>query len=424
MIHRRLVGALASVSLIASLLPAAAWAAIAQPPPQAPPRTGILMMAVGDPSGTVVYKRGLSEVLQAAVGVAQAQGTVALADGGAGPIRVGLGRVLPDGGELGLTIALSIMTDGRTQVDVTPSSPVDSPPARSATREYVAALTAALAGTPAKMRLWIFTDETRRPNLRNRREAIRYLETHLGGLPVEPVPGDARAKARMWLEVLRVSDDEGVAVRLSVPGTGYNTEWTKSSPRDTGSAAEVVDVFKGWLALNRERLLTGRAAQPKPAVPCAVSPAAKPSTSAPDPTVRLFLGPAPTTDGFVNFDPAFEDSYADLCDAYKPSEAARSTFTLTANRDDADLVLELVYRNEPLLSPSKHELRATLFVAGPSFKVTLNSRAEARPAALPSGDTWRTQATRLLLATVDWVKANGAVLGKARTSPGANAPDR
>jgi hypothetical protein len=228
----------------------------------------------------------------------------------------------------------------------------------------------------------------------------------------------------MRLEVLRVSDDEGLAVRLSVPGTGYTTEWAKSSPRDTGSAAEVVGVFKGWLALNRERLLTGRAAQPKPAVPCAVSQAAKPSTSAPDQTVRLFLGPAPTTDGFVNFDPALENSYADLCDAYTQSEAARSTVTLTANRDDADLVLELVYRNEPLLSPSKHELRATLFVAGRSLKVTLNSRAEAGQAALPSGDTWRTQATRLLLAAVDWVKSNGDVLGKARVSRETGAPDR
>jgi hypothetical protein len=125
------------------------------------------------------------------------------------------------------------------------------------------------------------------------------------------------------------------------------------------------------------------------------------------------LGPAAATDGFVNVHPDFADSYRDLCKEYQSDQSFRSVLTTVTDRNAADLVLEITYRNTPVLyAYGKEELRAMLSVMASGVTVELNGRTGADPSSL----AWRTQARALLRQTVAWIDANRAVLDQARAS--------
>ena len=226
---------------------------------------------------------------------------------------------------------------------------------------------------------------------------------------------------------MRTSDSEGLTVRLVVPGTDYSTEWTRSSPTDAGAAEEVAQVVKAWLEENRDYLLTRQGTRPVPLGRCAVpepanDPAAALSVSD---KVRLYLGPAPSAEGFVNVNPEFAASYADLCAAYKKTPSFNSALAVVSNRDGADLVLELTYRGQPMFSHNAlEELRATLFVAGPGTRVALNGRTGIIKQGNSNESAWPMQAARLLKQTVDWIGANRQAIDEARASRKLKTPER
>ncbi len=152
-------------------------------------------------------------------------------------------------------------------------------------------------------------------------------------------------------------------------------------------------------------------------------------TAPPAERVKLFLGPAPGIDGFVNTNTAFDDSYRDMEKAYSDAEKALgrapdprypqpepetfpSVLTLVTARDEADLILEVTSR------PNRRDLQvlATLFVVGSEYKVDMDGR-------IGIGDfSYRSQAKGLLRQTAAWVEANRAALDKVRASRASKAP--
>jgi hypothetical protein len=426
MTSRRVSAQLALVPLLALLMLAPATGARQQPSP-GPPRTGVLVMVVGNPEGVVVYAKPMDAVYRSALQVAGAQGDIVEAAADAGTLKAAVGTAGANGGKVTLSIAVSKMSDGRVEVRVSPAGEADYPTAATATRFYVAALTAAVSGKPVRVRACVFSDETQQLNVRGRREAVKDLTDELRALPVDVVPTGAKETAKVWLDVLRISDGEGLTVRLTVPGTDYSTEWTRSSPRDAGTAEELVEVFKGWLDANRDFLLTRQDTRPIPAGRCGPpeSGAAPASTSASSEKVRLYLGPAPAAHGFVDVDPAFAASYTDLCLAYNKTPSFNSALTLVSKRDAADLILELNYRNEPIHShDALEEVRATLFVVGPGTRVALNGRTGISKVGDSRESSWPMQATRLLQQTLDWVNSNRAVIDQAKASRVSKLPER
>jgi hypothetical protein len=410
---------LALAPLLAGLILAPAEGGVQQQPPPGPPRTGILVMAVGNPEGIVVYAKPLDAVYRSALQVAAVQGDVAEADAAAGTIRAAVGKAGADGSRATLSVAVSTMPDNRVQVRVIPAGAGDYPAAATMTRFYVAALTAAVSGKPVRVRVCVFSDETQQLNLKGRREAVKNLTGELGSLPVDVVPAGAKETAKVWLEVLRVSDGEGLTTRLTVPGTDYSTEWTRSSPRDAGAAEELIEVFKGWLNANRDYLLTRQSTRPVPPGRCGVPESASaPGSTSPLPEkIRLYLGPAPAAHGFVDADPSFAASYTDLCLAYNKTQSLKSALTLVSNRDAADVILEVTYRGEPMYShDALEELRASLFVAGPGTRIALNGREGISKKGNSKESSWPMQAARLMQQTLDWVNANRAVIEQARAS--------
>ena len=416
---------LAVTALVVGTALATAEGVASQQAPATPPRTGVLMMAPGDPEGTVAYAKPFDAVFQAALQVAAAQWDVEERDAERGLLKAAIGKPGPDGRRLAVSVALSKLPDGRIQVVVSPAGG-DYPTSASATRTYVAALTSAVAGKPVRVRACVFTDETQPASLRNRRESVKDLAEEIGSLPIDVVKVPEKDSAKLWLEVVRTSDSEGLTVKLTVPGTEYETEWTRSSPTDAGAAEEVAQVFKAWLAANRDYLLTRRAERPVPVGQCAMpEQAAAAASAAGAERVRLYLGPAPAPLGFINVNPDFAASYADLCAAYKKTPTFSSALTLVAHRDDADLVLELTYRGEPMFShDALEELRATLFVAGPGTRIALNGRTGIVKQGESSQSAWPVQAARLLQQTLDWVNANRAVIEQARTARVTKPPER
>ena len=437
MMSRRVIVPLALMLLVTGPVLASVEAAARQPPPPQPLRTGVLVVPKGRTEGTIVYDGSLGTIYQAALQVADAQGDEVLADRAAGTITARVGRFRPDGSQLTLAVALSELPDRRTQVLVAANEPGPSKqpvgPAKAAIEVYVAALTAVLSGKQAgagsrPLRLYVFTAPDGR-DLKGRQESVDDLHDFLRPLPVHLVPVAAKQKAEVWLEVVRRVDGAGLTVRLTVPGTSYSTEWTEDSPRDVGLAEDIEPLVRGWLTANRERLVSGRRTQPLPAGrACAIpaDPSASPM-SPPSAKVKLFLGPAAATEGFVNFNPAFDHSYKDLCEEYKSERRFRSVLTPVTDRGEADLILEITYRNGPL-SYRHAEIRAVLFVAGTDIRLELDGRTGAVPVPVDQTGVerppWRSQANALLRQAVEWITANGPVLDKVRTRRVPARPER
>jgi hypothetical protein len=139
-----------------------------------------------------------------------------------------------------------------------------------------------------------------------------------------------------------------------------------------------------------------------------VAPA--PSTStAPTEKFRLFLGPSPSEDGFINTNKDFQDSYEDLAKEYESDKRFHSVMVLVTNRDEADLILEVTFRNRPAFLANA-QLRATLSVVGSEFRVEMDGRTGQR------NTRWSIQAKGLLRQTVDWINANRAACDNVRAS--------
>jgi len=428
MIFHRLTVQLGLALLMTSPVAALVQPAAAQPPPPKPAKTGVLVMAKDGTRGSVVYEDAFDAVYKAALQVAETQGEVAAADSAGGTIQASVRPFRPDGSRLSLSVALSKLLDGRTQVQVTPEDPGPGTPAvgpsKKATRSYVEALTANLAGKPlpAKpVRVYIFTAPTE-PGLDGRKDAIADLEHCLAPLPIDMVPEAAKDMAKVWIEVMSRKRGEGVTVRLTVPGTDYTTEWARDSPRDTGLAREIKLLFEPWLSANAGFLLTGQATPPVPAGRCGASQPAPdtPTTSTTPQKVRLYLGPAPATHGILDVNRGYDASYKDLCNACKDDRGFGSVLTLVADRDTADLILQITYRNDPI-DMGKAALRAKLVAAGLDLDLTLYGRKGVAPTHT-GNYLWTEQAHSLLRQTVEWIKANGAELEKARATRVSKAP--
>ena len=173
MAHRVTFYAAGAASLLAIML-APVEGGVARQNPPSPPRTGTLMMAQGNPDGTVVYAKPVDVVFRAATQVAAVQGTVVQADADAGTLRATIQTAGAAGARVDMSVTVSKTPDGRVQVLVSPSG-ADYPAAATATRFYVSALTTAVSGRPVRAKACVFTDESQQASLRNRREAVKDL---------------------------------------------------------------------------------------------------------------------------------------------------------------------------------------------------------------------------------------------------------
>jgi hypothetical protein len=127
--------------------------------------------------------------------------------------------------------------------------------------------------------------------------------------------------------------------------------------------------------------------------------------------INVFLGPKPKEGGFVVTNKVFQDSYRDMEEAYRKDtdNAFRPFINLVGSADQAEVIVEITSRNSPMLAENR-ALLATLFVVGSDFKVDLDGRTGVRHIY------WNKQALNLLSQTVEWIKANRAVLDKQSRS--------
>ena len=340
-------------------------------------------------------------------------------------ITVGVGAISPLGEQSTLTITLIARPDGGAEAWIVCEQATASGPSTTThVSRYVDGLKGALRGIPPKvdptqanrLPIYVFTDP-RGPDLERRRRATEAVIECLKPLGLRRVSTAARDEARMWLELVRRVEGEGLTLRLTVPDAGYSTEWSHDSPLNSGMAEEVTNLFAAWLRVNRERLKAGSVVPPAQALqPAGTRPASSSVPVGSSEPLRLFLGPAPAAHGFVNVNAHVGDTYYDLRQSYSKGDPSyRSGLTLVDNRDGADLILEVAFRNDPI-SRGKRQVRATLTVVGSPLRFDMDGRAGV------TGSDWRAQAEGLLRQTVDWVTANRPAIDAVRAARAPQEP--
>jgi hypothetical protein len=381
--------------------------------------TGALVVDKRD-KGHVTHTGSFDTFYAAVLRVAEAQGDVIFVS----PFRitVGVGAIGPLGEQAVLSITLLTKPDGGAEARIASGETTPSDKNINAlVKTFVDGLKDALSGVslsvdPTRaysLLIYVYTDPLG-PELALRRRATAAVNKCLESLAVRRVSTAARERASVWLEVVSRVEGEGLTVRLTVPKAGYSTEWSHDSALNSGMASEVTNLFAAWLNVNRPILRAGFDAPPAQAVQAPAKPARAPSVpSGSSQALRLFLGPAPTAHGLVNVNADFGRTYNDLRDAYSKGDSSfRSVLALVDNRDAADLILEVTFRNDPF-DIEQRQIRATLTLVGSPLHVDMNGRAGI------SSSLWRPQAEGLLRQTVDWVNENRSAIDAVRASRAA-----
>lgn len=145
------------------------------------------------------------------------------------------------------------------------------------------------------------------------------------------------------------------------------------------------------------------------------------------PTVAVFLGPIPSSEGFVATAPGFDDSYRDLREEFRKNKSFQQVIRLVDSPDEAELIIEITGRgltdsgirtgsatatsgttavgtSIPVL---EKRLRARLAVQSSDYRLEIDGAAGLRRI------TFRNQAKNVLQQVVDWVKANRSKLRAA-----------
>ncbi len=141
--------------------------------------------------------------------------------------------------------------------------------------------------------------------------------------------------------------------------------------------------------------------------------------------VTVFLGPIPSSEGFVATGPRLDDSYRDLREEFAKNRSFHQVIRLVASPDEAELLVEVVSRGLtdtgvrtgtatatsdttavgttiPIL---RKRLVARLAVKGSQYRLEIDGAAGLRRI------TFRNQTKNVLQQVVNWVKANRFKLG-------------